>query len=181
VGTLRYFHYSLAELHPRGGPTGGGTLLTLRGEGFDSVPNVTMASSSSRETGNELCRFRYAPPPSHSPALAGRGAAGYLSGGSDDLGAPWPAAWTASTPVIFRSSRVLKCVVPSAPEGFSSHATVDVTLNGVDYLPFATLNRSKLPKQRGRRSPFSMRPVASRHASALDAPRPSLAMPRGSS
>ena len=138
VGTLRYFHYSLAALHPTGGPTGGGTLLTLRGEGFDSVPNATMASSSSRGTGQEVCRFRYAPPPSHPPALAGRGAAGYLSGGSDDLGAPWPAAWTASTPVVFRSSRMLKCVVPSAPESFSSLATVDVTLNGVDYLPFAT-------------------------------------------
>lgn len=168
VGVVAYFSFAIHGVHPAGGPVAGGTLLTIRGTGFDSAragpgSDVSAASATSSQQpisalGSAItdllrdarCRIQYWPKdgpavaadarevkPDAAPdaALAGVGAARYLNGGSDRLGATWPRAWQADTPLLSHAARELRCATPAAPTGFVGRVFIFVTLNGQDYLP----------------------------------------------
>ena len=141
AGEVLLVHYSLTEVRPAGGPVGGGTLVTVRGFGFDGA--VLPSSAGSSPLLGARCLFRFVPPSDRGAYLAGEGASGYVAGGSDGLGAPWPDAWRAVMPVLSRDHHALRCVTPRAPPGFTGRVDVLVTLNGVDYVP--ELNGSASP------------------------------------
>ena len=137
AGEVLYFHFTVGSVRPSGGPSGGGSLLTIRGHGFtfDEAHPVREGWSREREHRAARCRFRYLPPLDDGPRAAGTGAASYLAGGYDGLAAMWPRSWYNDTAVLSRSPHELRCVTPPAPAGFVGLTDVLVTLNGLDYLP----------------------------------------------
>ena len=135
VGEVLYFHFTLDEVRPSGGPSGGGTLLTLRGSGFDGVyPRSSMGAPLARAR----CRFRYRHPEDAGVRRIGQSAAGFLGGGRDGLAAPFPDEWVRETPVLSRSAHELRCLTPSAPPNFTGAVAVQLTLNDLNFLPGGT-------------------------------------------
>ena len=113
VGEVRYFSVLLEEVRPEGGPSGGGTLVTLRGWGFDGVVSPSAGVMPLRRTAR--CLFRFRVPEGSGSVNAGTGAAGYLAGGRDGLGSEWPAEWEVQAPVLSRGAHEIRCVTPRAP------------------------------------------------------------------
>lgn len=132
VGEVQYFFIDLHAVRPSGGPSGGGSLLTVSGNGFADVHPLSFAKSPLRSA---RCRFAFHVPLDGETRVAGQGAARYLAGGSDGLAAPWTLPWHANTPVLSRSAHEVRCVTPSAPAGFVGYVQVSLTFNGVDFLP----------------------------------------------
>ena len=145
VGEVRYFRFEVDEVSPSGGPSGGGTLVTLHGRGFDgfespSAPEDAPTAALDLRTRSAMertmrCRFRFRVPEGSEPRPSGTGAAGYISGGVDGLGAPWPAQWAIEVPVISRDNHALRCVTPQAPTNFTGRVDVELTMNDLNYYP----------------------------------------------
>lgn len=126
VGEVHFFRFSLDGIRPSGGPSGGGTLITLLGHGFNGAD----VHSTDRE---RRCLFRFSVPAGSGSRKSGYGASGYLVGGSDGLAADWPEAWEQEMPVLSLSSHRIECVTPAAPHNFTGQVDVLLTLNGLDY------------------------------------------------
>ena len=142
VGEVRYFHAQLDEVRPSGGPSGGGTLVTLRGHGFDSIVSPSMGIYPLNRTAR--CRFRFRVPAGSGTVREGTGAAGYLGGGRDGLASAWPDEWQIDSPVLSRSANELRCVTPRAPTNFTGRVDVLLTLNDLNFLPTATRRAGSL-------------------------------------
>ena len=79
AGEVFYYEATLHRVRPSGGPAGGGSLVTLSGEGFDAVRPLGAAAPPLSDA---QCRFSFEAPAGGEVELVEEGASSYLAGGN---------------------------------------------------------------------------------------------------